>query len=200
MKNTETDLPETFMTEKWVNDYNLESMLKAQDRFTMERGGELKENCSRLLAEVSIRYGRVTHGEPPSAFGAFDRDEIARILAFFPVIEYEGFAYVPASDGTEEGHAYKTQWETDAEEAWTRSRFIEGYEKYLEAAAALADAKGVADARQGYLDAKTLVNATGAPQTLRHAIAPDDALRVIDLEKTATESLRVAMPKREVRP
>ena len=197
MKNEENSGLDEFGTEKWVEDTNLDAMLRAQDKFTLERGDELRENCYHLTEEVVKRYLRLREHAAPSAFGAFDRDEIARILTFVPVIEYTGFFYDPPTADAPKGNVYETTWETDASEAWDRSTFIAAYARYLEEAAAFAEAQGVTDAQQAYRGALELVNAAGSPQVLRRALSPDDALRVVDLERRATETLGAAMAGKE---
>lgn len=174
---------------EWVEDANLHSMLEAQDRFTREIGAELKENCNRLIIEVGKRCVQLENGKPPSPVGAFDREEIARILTAPAMIEYKGYVLDAAGDeGGESSGVRETTWETNAEEEWKRSALIGIYEMFLEKAEKFAEGHGAKSAMRDYGEAARIVKRTKTSY-LRAALPPDDALRVIDLEQAATASL-----------
>ena len=165
----------------WVEGENAARINRAQDRFTRECGAELTENCAYLTVETAKRYLQITDGKPPSAFGDFDRDEIARTLAADTMLSYDG--YVCDGDGF-----YETTWQTEAIETWDRSKFVEAYGKYLGTAATFAEAQGCADAAQGYRKAEQIV-CTKTHPFYQRPLSPNDALEVTALEKAATESL-----------
>lgn len=198
MKRREKTTPPTVIAnaEEWVQSSNMDAMMRAQDRFTRERGNELRENCQRLQVEAYRRYSWLDRDEPPRAFGAFDSDEIARILATPAMIRYDGFMLTrgKAAKG-EKAHGdgiCRTTWETEAAESWNRTTFIAIFQTYLERAVESAKEHGAESALRDYRQALQLVKTTESPYR-RGVLSPDDALRVIALEQAANGALRKAM-------
>ena len=166
----------------------------AQERYTRKVGAELRANCRRLAEETAMRYALIMNGEAPRAFGAYDRDEVARILNANIVIAYDGYCLrmpldIDHIERWEDG-AEETSWSVDAEEKWDRGAFIAAYEKYLHTAAAFAKSIGSTHAMRLYLRAWGLVRKTGT-QCNRFVLAADEALRTVNLERVATDRLWV---------
>lgn len=168
-------------TRNWVEGENAARLNREQARFTRECGAQLAENCAYLTVETAKRYLQIKGGKPPSAFGDFDRDEIARTLAVDTTISYDGYV-------CDNGGFCETTWQTEAIEMWDRSKFVEAYGKYLGTAANFAEARGCADAAQGYRKAEQIV-CTKTNPLYQRPLSPNDALEVVALEKAATESL-----------
>ena len=126
----------------WVDELDDEACTEAQKDFTREFGAEVAETCDRLLMVVAIRYSLLRNGERPKAFGAFDRDEIERILAYDQNFNYDGYELDLGADFEKATDCSDCMIEvsktTASEEAWTRFEFIKAFRKFLETAAAIA--------------------------------------------------------------
>ena len=167
---------------------------EAKEEFTRKTGAELKANCRRLTEETAERYALIMKGEAPRAFGAYDRDEIARILNVDTTICCDGYGLntsleIRPEDDWEDC-AIETSFIIDAAETWDRKAFIEAYEKYLHTAAAFAKSIGSTHAMRLYLRAWGLVRKTYL-QYDRLPLAADEALRTVNLERVATDRLWV---------
>ena len=75
----------------WVDELDDEARLAAQREFTNSIGAEVEELCIRLKEEVAKRYLLICNGDRPKPFGAFDRDEIQRLLAYNLKFTYDGY-------------------------------------------------------------------------------------------------------------
>ena len=192
---------------------NDEAFLEAQEEFTRKTGAELREQCHRLVEATAERYALIMKGESPRAFGAYDRDEIARILNADLAISYDGYdlnmSPDPSSITDWQDCAIETTLECEAEEGWDRAKFIEAYEKYLYTAAAFAKSIGASHAMRLYLRAWGLVGKACPHCGYRVRLFANEALHVVNLERVATERLWVEVeaaklpafkPKRPARP
>jgi hypothetical protein len=175
----------------WVDEFEDESLRGEQERFTREIGAEIEENCLRLMKEVAKCHLAICNGEKPIAFGAFDRDEIERILASDLNLYYDGYEMdldadldtcIDCSDAI-----YTTCKSTAAEEAWTRFEFIKEYKKYLETAAAFSKSIGAVPAMRLYLRAFVILD----PLFPDSRLSVENAKRVVAFERIATDMLAV---------
>lgn len=189
---------------------NEEAKAAAQAEFTLKTGEELRAQCHRLTEEVAQRYAAVMKGESPRAFGGYDRDEIARILNTDTYIYYNGYeidtSLEPKSIDYWESGTIGVSLSCEAEEAWDRYVFIEAYSKFLHTAAAFAKSTGALHAMRLYLRAWGVVNIAFDPTPYDRELSADEALRIVNLERVATERLWVEVeaaklpkftPKRE---
>jgi len=178
-----------------IDDANDEAQKAAQEEFTRETGAELQEQCHRLTEETARRYARIMKGLSPQAFGEYDRDEIARIFNADVVIYFDGYELDMSSDPETvedwQDGAIETSWDTEAEEAWDRLAFVEAFEKYLYTAAAFAKSIGAVHAMRLYLRAWGIVHEARERRKARFRLDPDEALRVVNLERVATDRLWV---------
>ena len=169
----------------WIESTNDSALQRTQDEFTREYGAELADNCNHLIIEVASRYLQIKDGKPPYAFGGFDRDEIARTLAAETTIRYNGYV----RDTANGGDIVETVWETDAIESWDRRKFIEAFDRYLAEMMTFAKARGAGGALRDCREARQIINAASSSILGFAPLAPDDALRVVELEKAASEAL-----------
>ena len=176
---------------KKIAEKNDESRDLALMAYSLHEGEDVKRWCCQLAEETADNYNLVLSGEAPKPFGPFSCDEIARTLARDMHISFK-FYSLEKAPGTKNfswrAHVVETTVEIEAEEAWERMVFIAAYEKYLYTAAAFAKSLGAVSAMRLYLRAWGLVCKTRAPYT-RLTLAPADALRVVDLERTASARL-----------
>ena len=175
----------------WVDELDDEACAAAQKEFTREFGAEVTENCDRLLRIVAVRYNLLRNGERPKAFGAFDRDEIERILTYDLNFEYDGYQidfsadFETATDCND--CIIEAPMTTASEEAWTRYEFVKAFMKYLETAAAFAKSIGAIPASRLYMRAYLILEPLDSDSNL----SPEDAHRFAMFEKIATEMLIV---------
>ena len=168
------------------------AMLDAADDFTRETGADLAAKCTRLAVETARRYEAVRRGEAPAAFGAFDRDEIARVLNADTIITYMG--YRPKKDFDPKAckdwidAAYCTEFRIEAAETYARNVFLAAYAKYLHTAAAFAKSMDGGTAMRLYLRAWRIVDAL-THDRWHSSATPNDALRAVNLERLASERL-----------
>ena len=178
-----------------IDDANDEARKIAQDEFTCATGAELQKQCHRLTAETANRYARIMKGQSPQAFGEYDRDDIARILNANVIIFYFGYELNMSADpDTVEDWQDGTNdagYDTEAEEAWDRLAFVEAFEKYLYTAAAFAKSIGGVHAMRHYLRAWGIVHEARERLKVRFRLDPAEALRVVNLERVATDRLWV---------
>jgi len=179
--------------QKEIGDANEEARWAAEADFSNNAGRDLLVQCHRLTEETSERYALVMKGESPRAFGEYDRDEVAHILSLDVVITFDGYTLDMSTDAETikdwREAAVKTQWQCDAYPARDRLAFIAVYEKYLYTAALFAKSIGAEHAMRLYLRAWGLVSEAHAQNGQRARLAPDDALRTVNLERVATERL-----------
>ena len=175
----------------WVDEFEDESLRGEQERFTREVGAEIEENCLRLMKEAAKCRLAICNGEKPIAFGAFDRDEIERILASDLNLYYDGYEMDLDADLDEctdcSDAIYTTCKSTAAEEAWTRFEFIKEYKKYLETAAVFAKSIGAVPAMRLYLRAFLVLD----PLFHDSRLSVETAKRVVAFERIATDMLAV---------
>ena len=178
-----------------IDDANEEAHKAAQEEFTRATGAELQKQCHRLTAETARRYARLMKGQSPQAFGEYDRDEIARILNADVVLFYFGYELDMSTDSDTvedwQDGASDTGWDTEAEEAWDRLAFVEAFEKYLYTAAAFAKSIDAVHAMRLYLRAWGIVHEARERRKARFRLDSDEALRVVNLERVATDRLWV---------
>ena len=122
-----------------ANDSSLE---EAQQAFTEEICRELSASCDRLVKETRNRIDAIKRGEPPRSFGAYDRDEIARVFStdmffMYDIYEINYDVDVETIDDWRDG-AFETAFSKEADEAYDREAFINCYEEYLYIAATFA--------------------------------------------------------------
>lgn len=174
-----------------IDNANDNNRAEAQAAFTEETGKELADSCHYLAKGAAERLAVVRRGEPPPAFGAYDRDEIARIYTTDTSITYDGYdldmgADAATIDNWPDGAIMMPRYE-EAEEADDRKIFLDRYEEYLYAAAVFAKSIGSAAVRP-YLMAWGLSRETRT-QFSRLTLSPQEALRLTDLEKAASKLL-----------
>ena len=163
----------------------------AQDYFSEKVGRELSLSCERLerLARNSIEA--MKNNQPFEPFGDFDSDEIARIYVADTIVDCEGY-YLDMSDRKIDSDdwrdfAIETSFFVDGEGTVERNSFIDYFEKYLRAAAKLA--KSIkSDAAKTYREALALSKETKAKYN-RLLLSAEEALKLVNLEKTATKTL-----------
>ena len=168
---------------------------EAQDDYTRQTGKELLKCCHRLTEETSERYALVMQGKSPLAFGEYDRDDIARVLNADVVLYCDGYE-LNLSDDVDfdkitdwQDGALETDWDTEAEESRDRLAFVEAFEKYLHTAAAFAKSIGALHAMRLYLKAWGIVKENRERRKYRFRLDADAALRVVNLERVASERL-----------
>lgn len=175
----------------WVDDLDDEARHIEQEEFTRKFGGEYSVNCRRLMDEVKNRRGLMEQCKRPNPFGAFDRDEIERILASDLNLHYEGYEMDFGADlenCTDCNDAiYMVSKTTAAEESWERFQFMEECKKYLNTAASFAKSIGAAPAMRLYLRAYLILE----PVSADGRITPENAKRFTAFERMATELLTV---------
>ena len=171
----------------WVDELDDEARLAAQKEFTNSIGAEVEELCIRLKEEVAKRYLLICNGDRPKPFGAFDRDEIQRLLAYNLNFTYDGYEIDEFSDfsGSIESCMDEVSKVTDSEEAWSRYEFVIVFRKYLETAAAFAKSIGATPAMRLYMRAFLILESLNSDSNL----SPEDARRFAMFEKSATEML-----------
>ena len=178
-----------------IDDATDEAQKAAQDEFTRATGAELQKQCHRLTSETAKRYARIMKGLSPQAFGEYDRDEIARILNADVVLFYFGYELDMSTDPDTvedwQDGAMDASYDVEAEEAWDRLAFVEAFEKYLYTAAAFAKSIGAVHAMRLYLRAWGIVHEVRESRKARFRLDPDEALRVVNLERVATDRLWV---------
>jgi hypothetical protein len=178
--------------EEFINEENEDRIDEAKERFARATGGNLEENCKRLTEETAIRFELVMNGLAPTAFGAYDRDDIARILNTDTVISFDGYK-LEVESGTKEVEdwrdaAAETTWYFEAVETHDRRQFIDAYENYLHMAAAFAKSIGATHAMHLYLRAWGLVRET-YEQGARLTLTPEESIHAVNLEKAASSRL-----------
>ena len=171
-----------------ANDSSLE---EAQQAFTEEIGRELSASCDRLVKETRNRIDAIKRGESPRSFGAYDRDEIARVFStdmffMYDIYEINYDVDVETIDDWRDG-AFETAFSKEADEAYDREAFINCYEEYLYIAATFAKSIGSVAVRP-YLMAWGLSRETKLKHT-RLTLGPQKALRMVNLEKAASKLL-----------
>ena len=170
---------------------NADSLEEAQKNFTEVIGRELSASCDRLVKETRNRIDAIKRGEPPRSFGAYDRDEIARVFStdmffLYDVYEINYDVDVETIDDWRDG-AFETAFSKEADEAYDREAFINCYEEYLYIAATFAKSIGSVAVRP-YLMAWGLSRETKLKHT-RLTLGPQKALRMVNLEKAASKLL-----------
>ena len=166
----------------------------AAAEFTRKTGAEMQKRCSELTQETAARYAQIMRGEAPLEFGAYDSDDIARILATDTIIVCTGYRFDKAADIAKAKYwtdaAVETSFYFGADESWDRAAFVDAYEKYLYTAAAFAKSIGADHAMRLYLRAWGLVHGALVGQN-HDKLDADSALRVVRLERIATSRLWV---------
>ena len=175
-----------------IDEENDERREEAQKTFTSETGAELQTRCRELTVETANRYDDIMKGDAPQAFGAYDCDDIARILNTKATFDFDGFDLdmTPRTyevDDWMDG-AIETTLTAEADEAWDRSAFVGAYEKYLYTAAAFAKSMGATHAMRLYLRSWGIVRKTQGP-CYRYSLDADDSLRAVNLERIASSKL-----------
>lgn len=175
----------------WVDELDGEALRVAQEEFTRKVGAEMEENCLRLLKEVEKRRRSMCGGERPLPFGAFDRDEIERVLAADMDLGYDGYEIDFDADlekCTDCNDAiFRSMKTVPSEEAWMRFEFVLEYGRYLETAAIYAKSIGAVPAMRLYLRAFLILE----PLDSGDRLPPEKAKRVSAFERIATEMLLV---------
>ena len=170
---------------------NADSLEEAQKNFTEVIGRELSASCDRLVKETRNRIDAIKRGEPPRSFGAYDRDEIARVFStdmffMYDIYEINYDVDVETIDDWRDG-AFETAFSKEADEAYDREAFINCYEEYLYIAATFAKSIGSVAVRP-YLMAWGLSRETKLKHT-RLRLGAQKALRMVNLEKAASKLL-----------
>lgn len=174
-----------------MEEYNDILQQDAQDYFSEKVGRELSLSCERLerLARNSIEA--IKNSLPFEPFGEFDSDEIARIYDTDTILMCDGYDLdmsdrkIDSDDWRD--YAIETCFFVDGEGTVERNSFIDYFEKYLRAAAKLA--KSIkSDAAKIYREALALSKETKAKYN-RLLLSAEEALKLVNLEKTATKTL-----------
>lgn len=183
--------------EKEINHANTLAYYDATDDFTAKTGAELLRKCHRLASEVALRYASVNNGFAPAPFGAFDRDEIARIFNTDATVVYNMYTVNaevdPAKVELRDWTDCTCYGEVEAEsiEAGDRFLFCKAYKKYLYTAAALAKSVGALQTMNMYMTGWGIMERemTIARSQYGFTISAEDALRIVNLERVASERL-----------
>lgn len=174
-----------------MEEYNGILQQDAQDYFSEKVGRELSLSCERLANIAYDSIQAMKKNQPFEPFGEFDSDEIARIYVTDTVVVSEGY-YLDMSDRKIDSDdwrdfAIETSFFVDGEGTVERNSFIDYFEKYLRAAAKLA--KSIkSDAAKTYREALALSKETKAKYN-RLLLSAEEALKLVNLEKTATKTL-----------
>ena len=180
-----------------IDEFNENAHNYAQEVFTEQIGQEMVLSCNRLVDNAKNCIKAIKSKQPFEPFGCFDSDEIARIYAADMTISYDGYDLnmsndIPDSDDWED-YAISETCLTEAEESYDRAQFIDTFEKYLRAAAKLAKAIE-SSAAEPYLGALALSKETKTKFS-RLTLSAEEALKLVELEKTATQTLLADLNK-----
>ena len=177
--------------ERLAEELDCNSLCKAQALFTKIFGAEVEQNCTRLMEEVAKCYLAINNGERPRKFGAFDRDEIERILTYDLNFTYKNYEVADGADFANSDFPEQCITMDDmlmpSEEAWTRYKLVVALKKYLETAAAFAKSIGAIPASRLYMRAFLILE----PMYYGSNLSPEDVHRFAMFEKIATEMLIV---------
>ena len=175
----------------WADELDCEARNIEQIELTRSIGEDFSENCLRLAEEASTRCSLIEQGKRPMPFGAYDRDEIERILATDLNLIYEGYILDYEADlkkCTDLNEVIcKTTNADAARESLDRYHFLEEFRKYLKTAASFAKSIGAFPAMRLYLRAYLLVEKLVETD----ALPPENAKRFSVFERMATELLTV---------
>ena len=193
--------------EALAENLNARSIAAAQEEFTRNGGQDLADDCEYLLHELKIRRRLLDSGDEPLAFGAFDRDMIARVLACEAEVSYTDYSFM-GEDGDEDevidisddipiGLAETT---CPAKEAKIRGEFIEAYTKYLYDSAAFAKSLGAESAMRLYLKAWKLVHGPGIDGSTgsEKRFSGANAIKAVNLEAVAADKLWLAVAAKKL--
>lgn len=174
-----------------IDEYNDTQILDAQVTFSAEVGDELCASCERLTKIAHDSIEAMKNNQPFEPFGEFDSDEIARIYDTDTILMCDGYDLdmsdrkIDSDDWRD--YAIETCFFVDGEGTAERNSFIDYFEKYLRAAAKLA--KSIkSDAAKIYREALALSKETKAKYN-RLLLSAEEALKLVNLEKTATKTL-----------
>lgn len=191
--------------EERLEEANDESAGNALDEFREKVGDEFEEKCLRLADEIDERCALVRKGRPPQELGAFDRDEMTRILATDTIIFYDVFQYDP-EEGDRVAAAQKRpktpaddiQLTKDVcdlpDEYFARERFLHSLYIYLCEEILSAATYHFMEPLRLYREAAGLVERAYADRTIE-VLAPVDALRALECERLATERLQAELSR-----
>ena len=174
-----------------MEEYNGILMDDAQDYFYEKVGRELCASCERLANIAYDSIEAMKKNLPFEPFGDFDSDEIARIYVTDTVVVSEGY-YLDMSDRKIDSddwrdYAIETTFFANGIGGVERNAFIAYFEKYLRAAARLA--KSIkSSAAKTYREALALSKETKTDYN-RLLLSAEEALKLVNLEKTATKTL-----------
>lgn len=175
----------------WADVLDCEARDVEQAELSRSIGDDFAVNCQRLEEEAKTRCRLMEQGKRPEPFGAYDRDEIERILATDLNLIYEGYILDYGADFKKctdlNEVIYKTTNTDAANESLDRYHFLVEFRKYLKAAASFAKSIGANPAMRLYLRAYLLVEKLVESD----ALPPEDAKRFAAFEKMATELLTV---------
>jgi len=178
-----------------IDVYNSAAKYGAQCAYTEKSGEELASECKRLTVCVAERYLALMDGEAPRAFGSFDRDAIARIFNANTLLSFGGLDPDPTKDPTHASDwtecTCPATFEEPADEAYIRYTFCEAYMKYLHSAASAAKSADAPHTMRLYLRAWGILRRAIDKEGPSFWLDGDDAIKVVDLEKTATDRLYI---------
>ena len=180
-----------------IDDFNEDALNYAQEVFTEHIGREMVLSCNRFVAHAKNCIEAIKNKQPFEPFGCFDSDEIARIYAADMTISYDGYDLDMSENDHDsddwQDYAFSETWVTEAEESYDRALFIGTFEKYLRAAAKLAnDIKS--SAAELYRGALALSKETKTKFS-RLTLSADEALKLVEFEKTAAQTLLADLNK-----
>ena len=136
----------------WADELDCEARNIEQIELTRSIGEDFSENCLRLAEEAITRCSLIEQGKRPMPFGAYDRDEIERILATDLNLIYEGYILDCEADlkkCTDLNEVIcKTTNVDAARESLDRYHFLEEFRKYLKTAASFAKSIGAFPSKQ----------------------------------------------------
>ena len=174
-----------------IDEFNEDAQQDAQRIFSEQIGREMALSCNDFVTQAKNCIEAIKNRRPFEPFGCFDSDEIARIYGADMAIPYDGYDLDMSDDDSDsddwQDYAVSETWFTEAEESYDRARFIDAFEKYLRAAAKLAKMIK-SSAAESYLGALALSKETKT-KCSRLALSAEEALKLVELEKTAAQTL-----------
>lgn len=182
---------------KKIREANDLAMNEALEKRRREIGDDMSDWCERLSLESGFLTRQILDGEQPLELGAYDRDEIARILNTDAIVVFDGYELdVPDGEDVSEVDDWRkcasvARFRTESADAAIRRRFMTEFMKYLHTGAAVAKSIGALDAMRLYLTAWVIVDR--ATLCFEMGIESENALRVVNLERVACERLSVGL-------
>lgn len=179
----------------WADQLTTTERDNAQQQFTQEYGEELLQNCVYLSKVLSSRFLSVQNGNAPKIFGAYDSDELIRLLTanmalvylmYNPLLDVDYSAYKNPKDAMTSGLI-----DTISNEGEIRNDFIKAYSNFLYTCASLAKSIGAATSMRMFLKAWQILQDARSNPECDNRLDLEDAQRLLNLDKIATQRLTI---------